>query len=62
MYIILFTYLNLCIGGVAGGSIPLKNIWREFDMKILRELSKSLIKIKQIKKSSEAHLTSFDRL
>ena len=28
----LFIYLNLCIGRVVGGSIPLTNIWRELDM------------------------------
>ena len=28
----LFIYLNLCIGRVVGGPIPLTNIWRKLDM------------------------------
>ena len=45
----LFIYLILLIGRVVRGLILLTNIWRELDMKILRELLKSQIKRKQIK-------------
>ena len=51
----LFIYLNLRIGSVVGGPIPLKNIWRELDMQILNELLKSQIKIKQMKKGILQH-------
>ena len=51
LFIYLFIFLNLCIGRVAGGSIPLMNTPSELDMLILRELLKSQIEIKQIKKT-----------
>ena len=35
------------------GTIPLTNIWRELDVKILLELLKCQIKIKQLKKETE---------
>ena len=32
LFIYLFIYVDLCIGKVVGGSIPLTNISRELDM------------------------------